>query len=100
MDGNEKKSILMLLDALTPYIRKLIREETKNCIKTASAIVVSADNTAHTAVVRQIFSDTTMTLRNCTGKDLAADDNVVIFWYGSQTNAWIEIKNDGTAWNT
>lgn len=97
--GNLKNEIISFVEAISPYIRKMIREETNNCIKTAMATVVSADNAAYTAVVKQIYSDAQMTLRNCTGKTLAADDSVIIMWFGNQTNAWIGIKNDGQAWN-
>ena len=94
-----KEEIMGFVDAITPYIQKIVRNETKNCIRCGMAIVVSADNDAHTAVVQQIYSDTTMTLRNCTGKNLSANDSVIIMWFGNQTNAWIGIKNDGQAWN-
>lgn len=99
MGNKTKDEVLMFMDAIKPYIQDLIREETKNNIKTAPATVVSADNDAHTAVVTQIFSDTQMTLRNCTGKTLAEGDSVILMWFGSQTNAWIGIKNDGLPWN-
>lgn len=94
-----KDDVIKFVEALTPYIRTVIQEEIRNTIRTAPATVVSADNDAYTAVVTQIYSDTQMTLRNCTGKTLAADDSVVIMWFGSQTNAWIGIKNDGLPWN-
>lgn len=97
--GKCKNEALRLVEALRPYIRDVIREETKNAVRTAPATVVSADNTAHTAVVTQIYSTTQMTLFNCTGKTLAAGDSVIIMWFGSQTNAWIGIKNDGQPWN-
>ena len=98
--GCIENDVLEFVEALKPTIRQLIAEETKTAIRTAPAIVVSADNDAHTAVVKQIYSDTAMTLWNCTGKTLAADDSVIIMWFGSQTNAWIGIKNDGLPWNT
>ena len=94
-----KKQIIGFVEAISPYIRQIIREETKNCVRTAMAEVVSADNEAYTAVVKQIYSDTSMTLRNCTGKTLAEGDSVILMWFGSMTNAWIGIKNDGQAWN-
>lgn len=100
MGDRTKDDVLTFIAAMKPYIQDIVREETKNNLKTAPATVVSADNNAHTAVVKQIFSETEMTLRNCTGKALAEGDSVILIWFGSQTNAWIGIKNDGLAWNT
>lgn len=94
-----KEEALRLVEALRPYLRDVIGTDTKSAIRTAPATVISADNDSHTAVVRQIFSDTNMNLWNCTGKTLTADDSVIIMWFGSQTNAWIGIKNDGLPWN-
>lgn len=98
-DCNSKNEALQFVEALRPYIRDIIGSDTKSAIRTAPAVVISADNDAHMAVVRQIYSDANMNLRNCTGKSLAADDNVIVMWFGSQTNAWIGIKNDGLPWN-
>ena len=101
MSANEtKKEVLEFMSALEPHIRQIVRSEVRNCVKAAMATVVSADNDTHMATVKQAYSDTAMTLRNCCGKDLAADDTVVVMWYGSMSNAWIEIKNDGLPWNT
>ena len=99
MGRDSKREALQFIEALRPYIQQMIREETKNSIKTAPGTVVSADNTNHTAVVTQIYSTMQMSLFNCTGKDLAAGDSVIIMWFGSQTNAWVGIKNDGQPWN-
>lgn len=87
-------------EALKPNIRKFIQAEIKNCVKTAPAIVQTADNTNHTAVVQQPYSGETLELFNCTGKTLLAGDSVIVMWFGGQTNAWIGIKNDGEPWNT
>lgn len=94
------REALEIWEAMKPNIRKLIQEEIKSCIKTAPAIVQTADNTNHTAVVLQPYSNETLELFNCTGKTLLAGDSVIVMWFGGQTNAWIGIKNDGEAWNT
>jgi hypothetical protein len=97
--SNTENAVMQFVEAMTPYLRKIIQEETRNAVRTAPATVISADNDAHTAVVKQIYSDAEMSLRNCTGKILEENDSVIIMWFGSQTNAWIGIKNDGLPWN-
>lgn len=96
----DNSQALAIWEALKPNIRKMIQEEIKSCVKTAPAIVQTADNVNHTAVVLQPYSNETLELFNCTGKSLLAGDSVIVMWFGGQTNAWIGIKNDGTPWNT
>ena len=99
MNENQMKRILSMISDL---VRKIVKGQTGNCVKRAAAIVVSAENEVHYATVvlpeSSSSEDQSMRLMNCTGKNLAAGDKVMIEYTYSLSDAFIAIKNDGTPW--
>lgn len=100
ISDNEAASIYY---ALEPYIKRIVSDNTTECLKCRSAIVIDADNDIKHATVRLDISpdtdDQNMELMNCTGKTLKTGDKVWVAYMYSLTNAFIMIKDDGLPWN-
>lgn len=90
--------IQFIINAIKKPIQSMVRATISTTVRRESAMVISANNTTKTAVVRLGTSpardDQNMTLPNMTGDVLEAGDTVWIDMWGSPAfNAVISMKN-------
>ena len=93
--NNDLQSII---NAIKKPIMEMIKTRTATMVRRESAIVISADNTRKTAVVRLGISpdrdDQNMILPNVTGSDLTEGETVWVDQWGSPAfNAVISLRN-------
>lgn len=93
--NNDLQSII---NAIKKPIMEMIKTRTATMVRRESAIVISADNTRKTAVVRLGTSpdrdDQNMILPNVTGSDLTEGETVWVDQWGSPAfNAVIALRN-------
>lgn len=87
---NDKEAML-ILEQLNDYITKSVEAKLKNVIRTKTATVVSVNNDA-TVTVKFPFDNKQLTIPNKTSDALAQNNEVIIGYWGSLSNAFVMMR--------
>lgn len=87
------KEALLILEQLNEYITKSVESKLKNVVRTKTATVVSVNNDA-TVTIKFPYEDENkqLTIPNKTSDDISSEDEVIIGYWGSLSNAFVMMR--------
>ena len=92
---NRQDEVRAIQKAMEPWIRKIIQDATKNCVRRKTVTVVTAPNGA-TMGVKEPFDSAVMDVPYVsTMSGAAVGDTVTIEWLYGLSNAWVVTRDGG-----